>query len=88
MPAARGNFGAQDQPPFYALVVLPAITHTHAGIRVDATARVLRPDGSVIAGLLAAGVDAGDIYGTGYSGGLGLALAFGLQAAQTALATG
>jgi succinate dehydrogenase/fumarate reductase flavoprotein subunit len=75
----------QDQPPFHALVVVPAITHTHAGIHVDAAARVLRPDGSVIPGLLAAGVDAGDIYGVGYSGGLGLALAFGLQAAQTAL---
>jgi succinate dehydrogenase/fumarate reductase flavoprotein subunit len=87
-PPRAENFGVQDQPPFYALVVLPAITHTHAGIRVDAAARVLRPDGSVIEGLLAAGVDAGDVFGTGYSGGLGLALAFGLQAAQTALVAG
>jgi succinate dehydrogenase/fumarate reductase flavoprotein subunit len=87
-PRRAENFGVQDQPPFYALVVLPAITHTHAGIRVDATARVLRPDGSAVPGLLAAGVDAGDIYGIGYSGGLGLALAFGLQAAQTTMGAG
>jgi succinate dehydrogenase/fumarate reductase flavoprotein subunit len=84
-PPRAENFGAQDQAPFYGLVVVPAITHTHAGIRVDPCARVLRHDGSVIEGLLAAGVDAGDVYGIGYSGGLGLALAFGLQAAQTAL---
>jgi succinate dehydrogenase/fumarate reductase flavoprotein subunit len=82
-PRRTENFGAQDQPPFYGLVVIPAITHTHAGIRVDPSARVLRTDGTVIDGLLAAGVDAGDVYGTGYSGGLGLALAFGLQAAAT-----
>jgi len=72
-PGRSENFGAQDEPPFYALVVLPAITHTHAGIRIDPSAHVLRPDGSVIEGLLAAGVDAGDVYGLGYSGGLGLA---------------
>jgi len=84
-PRRAENFGPQDQPPFYGLVVVPAITHTHAGIRVDDKARVVRDDGTAVEGLLAAGVDVGDVYGAGYSGGLGLAIAFGLQAAQTAL---
>jgi succinate dehydrogenase/fumarate reductase flavoprotein subunit len=84
-PRRSENFGAQDEPPYYGLLVLPAITHTHAGIRVDDKARVVREDGTAVNGLLAAGADVGDVYGLGYSGGLGMALAFGLRAAQTAL---
>ena len=73
-----------DKPPFYALVVRPAITHTHGGLSVDARARVLRSDGTAVQGLLAAGADAGDVYGTGYAGGLAMALAYGIEAARTA----
>jgi succinate dehydrogenase/fumarate reductase flavoprotein subunit len=83
-PGRAENFGALDRPPFYALVVRPAITHTHGGLSVDASARVLRSDGTPVRGLLAAGADAGDVYGIGYSGGLALALAYGIQAARTA----
>jgi len=83
-PGRAENFGALDKPPFYALVVRPAITATHGGLSVDVSARVLRPAGTPIPGLLAAGVDAGDVYGTGYCGGLALALAYGIEAARTA----
>lgn len=83
-PPRAENFGVLDRPPFYALVVRPAITHTHGGLSVDTSARVLKADGSPISGLLAAGADVGDVYGIGYAGGLAMALAYGIEAARTA----
>lgn len=73
-----------DQAPYYALVVYPAITFTFGGLTIDPQARVLDASGTPIAGLLAAGSDAGDAYGSGYAGGLALAMTFGITAAQTA----
>lgn len=73
-----------DKAPFYALVVHPAITFTFGGLTIDTEARVLRPDGSVVEGLFAAGSDAGGAFGTGYAGGLAMAMTFGLVAARTA----
>ncbi|HEY4083080.1 MAG TPA: FAD-dependent oxidoreductase [Burkholderiaceae bacterium] len=73
-----------DQSPFYALVVHPAITFTFGGLTIDPEARVLRSDGTPVAGLLAAGSDAGGAFGIGYAGGLALAMTYGLVAARTA----
>lgn len=73
-----------DQAPYYALVVYPAITFTFGGLTIDPQARVLDASGSPVPGLLAAGSDAGDAYGTGYAGGLALAMTFGITAARTA----
>jgi succinate dehydrogenase/fumarate reductase flavoprotein subunit len=75
---------ALDKPPFYALIVHPAITFTFGGLRVDTGAHVLRADGSVVPGLFAAGADAGDVYGRGYAGGLALAITYGITAARSA----
>ena len=83
-PSRAENFSVLDKPPFYALVVRSAITHTHGGLSVDASARVLKADGSPVLGLFAAGADAGDVYGVGYAGGLALALTYGIQAVRTA----
>ena len=74
-----------DRAPYYALVVHPAITFTFGGVTIDTQARVLRADGSVVEGLLAAGSDAGAAFGTGYAGGLAQAMTFGLVAARSAL---
>jgi len=73
-----------DQAPYYALVVHPAITFTFGGLTIDAGAHVLRGDGSRVPGLLAAGSDAGGAFGTGYAGGLALAMTFGITAARSA----
>jgi predicted oxidoreductase len=54
------------------------------GLRVDTSARVLRPDGQPVEGLYAAGVDAGGISLGGYSSGLAQALVLGLAAAENA----
>jgi succinate dehydrogenase/fumarate reductase flavoprotein subunit len=83
-PPRAENFGALDKPPFYALIVRPAITATHGGLRIDEGAHVLKENGARVPGLFAAGADAGGIYGTGYAGGLALALAYGMEAARSA----
>ena len=44
-----------DQAPFYAVKIVPGDLGTKGGIVTDERARVLRPDGSVIEGLYAAG---------------------------------
>jgi len=45
---------------------------------------VLKRDATPVPGLFAAGADVDGIYGTGYAGGLAMALAFGLEAARSA----
>jgi succinate dehydrogenase/fumarate reductase flavoprotein subunit len=73
-------------PPYYIIEVVPAITFTFSGLRIDPHARVLDESGEVIPGLLAAGADAGGVFDRAYAGGLACALVFGLQAAATATA--
>jgi succinate dehydrogenase/fumarate reductase flavoprotein subunit len=66
-----------------AVRVAAAITHTLGGLVVDERARVLRPDGSAIDGLWAAGVDVGGVAAGGYASGLAQALVLGLIAAES-----
>jgi fumarate reductase flavoprotein subunit len=67
-----------------AVRVIASITHTLGGLRVDEHTRVLRDDGTAVAGLWAAGVDAGGVAVGGYASGLAQALVLGLVAAQDA----
>jgi fumarate reductase flavoprotein subunit len=96
--AARGEiedrFGrayeAPLTPPYAAVKVLPALFHTQGGLVVDGAARVVREDGSVIAGLYASGGAANGISGhgaAGYLAGNGLLTAFGLAFAAGTDAT-
>ena len=56
-PAHKPNatLGSIEQPPFYAMPFKASFLGTKGGARTDERARVLRPDGSVIEGLYAAG---------------------------------
>ena len=72
-------------PPYYVIEVIPALTNTWGGLRIDARSRVLDAGGAPIAGLLAAGADAGGLYQRAYGGGLAAGLTFGTRAAETAL---
>jgi fumarate reductase flavoprotein subunit len=74
------------EPPFAAVHVMPGVTHTIGGLRVDDRAQVLREDGSSIDGLWACGVDAGGIATGGYASGLAQALVLGIAAAEDAAA--
>ena len=73
------------EPPFIAIGVRAAVTHTIGGLRVDERARVLDRDGRPVSRLHAAGADAGGIFTGGYGSGLAAALVFGRIAAETAL---
>lgn len=72
------------EPPFLAVRVVAAITHTIGGLRVDERARVLDESGRPLPGLYAAGVDAGGVAAGGYASGLAAALVLGLAAAEAA----
>jgi fumarate reductase flavoprotein subunit len=72
-------------PPFVAVEVAPAITHTVGGLAVDEGCRVLRrTDGWPLPGLYAAGVEVGGVSVGGYMSGLAAALVFGRVAAASA----
>lgn len=74
-----------EQPPFYALRIYPADLGTAIGLKTDCYARVLREDGSAIAGLYACGNDMGSIMNGNYPGPgitLGPALTFGYIAGR------
>jgi 3-oxosteroid 1-dehydrogenase len=72
-------------PPFYAFKLVPGDLGTKGGMRTDARARVLRPDGSVIPGLYAAGNASAAVMGHSYAGAgstIGPAMTFGYVAAN------
>ncbi|GEP37379.1 3-ketosteroid-delta-1-dehydrogenase [Nocardioides psychrotolerans] len=74
-----------DQGPFYAVKIVPGDLGTKGGLVTDERARVLRPDGSVIGGLYAAGNVSSAVMGNTYAGPgatIGPALAFGYLAAE------
>ncbi|WP_149825434.1 3-oxosteroid 1-dehydrogenase [Streptomyces tailanensis] len=71
-------------PPYYALRIVPGDLGTKGGLLTDARARVLRPDGSVIPGLYAAGNAGAAVMGRSYAGAgstIGPAMTFGYVAA-------
>jgi 3-oxosteroid 1-dehydrogenase len=74
-----------DHAPFYAVKIVPGDLGTKGGLVTDERARVLRPDGSAIAGLYAAGNVSSAVMGHTYAGPgatIGPALAFGYLAAE------
>jgi 3-oxosteroid 1-dehydrogenase len=86
-PRVRPNpsLHAIDRAPFYAVKIVPGDLGTKGGLVTDERARVLRADGTVIAGLYAAGNVSSAIMGHTYAGPgatIGPALAFGYLAAE------
>jgi len=74
-----------DQAPFYAVKIVPGDLGTKGGLVTDERARVLRPDGSVIEGLYAAGNCSSAVMGNTYAGPgatIGPAMTFGYLAAE------
>ncbi len=74
-----------DQAPFYAVKIVPGDLGTKGGLLTDERARVLRPDGSVIPGLYAAGNVSAAVMGYTYAGPgatIGPALVFGYLAVE------
>jgi 3-oxosteroid 1-dehydrogenase len=72
-------------PPFYAFRLIPGDLGTKGGLVTDERARVLRDDGSTIAGLYAIGNTSASVMGNDYAGAgatIGPAIAFGYVAAD------
>jgi len=72
------------QAPFYAVQIVPGDLGTKGGLRTDERARVLRADGTAIAGLYAAGNSSAAVMGHSYAGAgatIGPAMTFGYLAA-------
>jgi len=79
-----------DQAPFYAVKIVPGDLGTKGGLVTDERARVLRPDGSVIGGLYAAGNASSAVMGHTYAGPgatIGPALVFGYLAVEDMVST-
>lgn len=77
--------GSIAEPPFYAVAIYPGDVSTYGGLVTDEHARVLRPDGSVIEGLYAAGSTAASVCGHRYPGAgiaIGGSAVFGYLGAQ------
>jgi succinate dehydrogenase/fumarate reductase flavoprotein subunit len=87
-PGRRLDCEPLVDPPYFVIEVIPAITNTWGGLRIDPQARVLDERGAPIPGLLAAGADAGGVYHQAYGGGLAAGLTQALQAVRTALSAG
>ncbi len=74
-----------EEGPFYAVKIVPGDLGTKGGLVTDEKARVLREDGSVLAGLYAAGNCSAAVMGRTYAGPgatIGPALTFGYLAAE------
>ncbi|OBA67432.1 3-oxosteroid 1-dehydrogenase [Gordonia sp. 852002-10350_SCH5691597] len=83
------SLGPVRKAPFYAVKMVPGDLGTKGGIDTDASGRALRPDGSVIEGLYAAGNTSAPVMGHTYAGPgatIGPALVFGYLAALDAAA--
>ncbi|WP_281899195.1 3-oxosteroid 1-dehydrogenase [Phytohabitans aurantiacus] len=81
------NLAPLLKPPFHAFRIVPGDLGTKGGLRTDERARVLRPDGSTIPGLYAAGNASASVMGHSYAGAgatIGPAMTFGYLAALDA----
>jgi 3-oxosteroid 1-dehydrogenase len=73
----NANLGAIEEGPFYAVAMFPGDVGTAGGVVTDEFARVLRPDGSAIAGLYATGNSTASVFGRVYPGaGASIAASF------------
>jgi len=85
------NLGEIAEGPFFAVKVWPGDLGTKGGLLTDEHARVLRADGSPIAGLYAAGNTSASVMGRTYPGPgatLGPAMVFGMIAGRHAARRG
>ena len=88
---ANPNLAPLARPPFYAVKIVPGDLGTKGGLCTDERARVLRPDGTAIEGLFAAGNASAAVMGHSYAGAgatIGPAMTFGYIAAHTMAAGG
>jgi len=82
------TMGTIVKAPFYAYQIFPGDVGTFGGVITDTKARVLREDGSVIAGLYATGISTASVMGRSYPGAgssVGPSFVWGYVAAKHAM---
>jgi len=87
----NASLGPIEQGPFYAVAMYPGDVGTAGGLVTDEEGRVLRGDGSVIAGLYATGNATASVMGRCYPGAgasIGASFVFGYRAARHAAQAG
>lgn len=85
------TLGSIAQGPFYAMQMFPGDVSTFGGLVCDVQARVLRADGSAIAGLYATGTSTASVMGAvegGPGGSIGPTMTWAWLAARHALQAG
>ncbi len=81
------TLGTLEKGPFYAIPIVPGDVSTFGGVVTDKYGRVIREDGSLIAGLYATGVSTAAAMGRFYPGAglsIGPSMFWGYQAARHA----
>lgn len=80
---------ADPKDLIYIARVTPVVHYTMGGVRIDSDGRVLRPDGSAVPGLFAAGEVTGGVHGRNRLAGNSLleCVVFGRRAGRAALAS-
>ncbi len=81
------SLGAIAKAPFFAVEIIPGDVGTYGGALTDVYSRVVRADGSAIAGLYACGVSTASVMGGVYPGAgasIGPSMTFGYVAAKHA----
>ncbi|WP_428310642.1 FAD-dependent oxidoreductase [Hydrocarboniphaga sp.] len=89
LKADAKTIGTIEQGPYYAMPMYPGDVSTFGGLVTDTAARVLRADGSVIAGLYATGTSTASVMGAvegGPGGSIGPTMTWAYLAARHALA--
>ncbi len=87
----NATLGEISEGPFYAIPVIPGDVGTLGGVVTDEKARVLREDGTPIAGLYATGVTAASVMGRTSPGSgvnIGPSFVWGYVAAKDAVSAG
>lgn len=91
LAGAAQTLGTLTEGPFYAFQVYPGDVGTFGGLVTDPNAQVLRPDGTVIAGLYATGTSTASVMGArsaGAGASIGPGFTFGYVAAKHAAHAG
>ena len=88
-PRVKPNpaLGPIEQPPFYAVQIVPGDVGTAGGLMADESARVLREDGTPIPGLYVTGNASAPVFGSFYPGpgaSIAATFVFGYLAARHA----
>jgi len=85
------TLGTVEEGPFYAVQIVPGDVGTYGGVVTDASARVLRQDGSVVHGLYATGTTTAGVMGRAYPGAgcsIGPSFTWGFVSAKHAAGLG